>query len=267
MNTATVGDVVEEARSKELYNMILSSVAEGHALNTIEKARDNNNGVECAYLAWKSLKDWYLDPTQVDSMISHWENKMDKTALDVDSTSATEYINNFEMYVRKLVKLGKNWSDDKRKVREFKKSVADPDYETEVRVHNGNFAKLIETVRKREQDLGRAALDTSRVNKRSRRVKYDDETSEDEDKRKSDKYKRKGDTSKVKPFIPFMPKFVFASTLNSEGKTNFTTWRRMVNQGETMEKKDLGTSKEVAEDAATPSKKPGKYNKGESWMM
>ena len=36
-NPATPGDVIAEARSKELYNMILSCVAGGHALNTIEK--------------------------------------------------------------------------------------------------------------------------------------------------------------------------------------------------------------------------------------
>ena len=51
--------------------MILSCVADGHALNTIEKVRDDNQGLECGYLAWKALNDWYLDPTQVDSMISH----------------------------------------------------------------------------------------------------------------------------------------------------------------------------------------------------
>ena len=59
---ATAGDAVEEARSKELYNMILSCVADGHALNTIEKVRDDNQGLECGYLAWKALNDWYLDP-------------------------------------------------------------------------------------------------------------------------------------------------------------------------------------------------------------
>ena len=67
-----VGYVIEEAISKEHYNMILSCVSGGHALNIIEKVRDEKNGVECGYKAWKSLKDWYLDPTQVDSMISHW---------------------------------------------------------------------------------------------------------------------------------------------------------------------------------------------------
>ena len=36
---ATPGNVVEEARSKELFNMILSCVACGHALNTVERSR------------------------------------------------------------------------------------------------------------------------------------------------------------------------------------------------------------------------------------
>ena len=57
--------------------------------------------------------------------------------IDVD-TSATEYIKCFEMYARKIMKLGENWTDDK-KVMEFKKSVSDPDYDTEVRVHNETF--------------------------------------------------------------------------------------------------------------------------------
>ena len=39
---AMSGDVFAEARSTELYNMILSCVAGGHTLNTIEKVRDSN---------------------------------------------------------------------------------------------------------------------------------------------------------------------------------------------------------------------------------
>ena len=93
--------------------MIISCVAGGHTLNTIEKVRDSNRNVECGYKAWLALKDWYLDPTQVDSMISYWESRLDSTVLDVD-TSATEYMKFFEMSVRKLVKLGDNWTDDKK---------------------------------------------------------------------------------------------------------------------------------------------------------
>ena len=114
--TAEAGNVVEETRSQELYNMLLNSVADGHALNLVEKARDDNGKVECGYTAWKALHDWYLSREQQDSMIAHWEKKLRNLQLDQD-TSATEYINSFEMYVRKLTELGENWSDAK-KVRE-----------------------------------------------------------------------------------------------------------------------------------------------------
>ena len=94
---ASVGNVIEKARSKDLYNMILSCVAVGHALNTIQKVCDDENGVECGYKAWKYLKDWDLDPIQVDSVISHWESKLDTTSLDQE-TYKMEYSNNFERY-------------------------------------------------------------------------------------------------------------------------------------------------------------------------
>ncbi len=231
---------MEEARSKELFNMIFSCVTGGHALNTIEKVCDDNNGLECRYLAWKSLKDWYLDPTQVDSMIFYWERKLlGDVVLDVD-TSVTEYINNFEMYVRKLLKLGENWTDDK-KVREFK---ADPDYDTEVRVHKGNFAKLIETVREREQDLECSAThQRSQKNKRTRRASKfkNDSDKEEGGKSKSGGKRRTGDSPHGKPIphIPFIPKFFFMSLDANTRKNLMTSWRKMTNQGETMEKKDL----------------------------
>ena len=102
---AATGNLTEEMRSLELFNMILSCVGGGHALNTIEKVNDDNNGLECGYSAWKALSEWYLDPSQKDAMVSHWETKLNGIRLDVD-TSCTEFINNFEMYTRKLTKLG-----------------------------------------------------------------------------------------------------------------------------------------------------------------
>ena len=256
----TTGDAVDEARSKELCNMILSCVADGHALNTIEKVRDDNQGLECGYLAWKALNDWYLDPTQVDSMISHWERKLANISLDQD-TSATEYINNFEMYVRKLVKLGENWSDDK-KIREFKKGVLDDDYDTEVRVHSGNFDKLIETVRQREQHLERSAEHRSQNNKRSRRVRFKDDDSDDEEQKSNKLTKKKSENDrpgKSTPYIPFIPKFLFAS-LKGSARTNIVKWRKMTNQGETMGKDDLVLSdvEEKEKDPEKSSKKSGK---------
>ena len=57
-----------------------------------------------------------------------------------------------------------------------------------------------------------------------------------------------------------MPKFAFAA-FNSEAKTNFSKWRQLTNQGDTMKKKHLETSSdEVFKDAEKPSKKSGKKN-------
>ena len=254
-SAATAGDAVEAARSMELYNMILSCVGGGHALNTIEKVKDDNNGLECGYLALKALKDWYLDPTQKDAMISHWESKLNTINLDAD-TSCTEYINNFEMFVRKLTKLGETWTDDKM-VREFKQRVDDPDYDTEVRTHTGNFEDLIKNVRRREQDLGRAAAHQSRTNKRNRRFTRDDD--DDDDDKKKDPNQGKGKEhsqgKQKQPYIPFIPKFLYNS-MSKSTRTNFAFWRRTVNQGETMDKNDLVESEDEGGSSKSGSKKP-----------
>ena len=81
---ATVGDAVGEARSKELFNMLLSCVADGHALNTIKNVNDDNKGLECGHLAWDALQIWYRDPTQEDSIISYWDRKLSDISLNQD---------------------------------------------------------------------------------------------------------------------------------------------------------------------------------------
>ncbi len=123
------------------------------------------------------------------------------------------------------------------------------DYDTEVRVHKGNLAKLIEeTVRKREQDLERsAATHQSQKNKRTRCVgKFENDSDEQEDeKSKSGGKRRTGDSPHGKPIphIPFIPKLLFMS-LDVNTRKNLITWRKMTNQGETMEKKDLVSSED-----------------------
>ena len=144
----------------------------------VKKVQDDADGAKCRYSAWKALKDWYLDPTQKDRMIAHWETKLEENVLDNDTT-ATAYINNFEMYVRKLKLLNETWDEDKR-VREFKKRVEDPDYDMEIRVHKGSFDDMISEIRIREQELDRVARESSKKNKRTRRVVFENDGSSDE---------------------------------------------------------------------------------------
>ena len=62
-----------------------------------------------------------------------------------------------------------------------------------------------------------------------------------------------------------MPKFLFTS-LDANAKKNMTTWRKMVNQGDNMEKKDLvnpGKRNEV-KNPDLPPKKPGNRRNGKT---
>ena len=98
--------------------------------------------------------------------------------------------------------------------------------------------------------------------KRTRRVKFgEDDGSDDKEPRKQTKKKNKETPKGDKySYVPFMPKCLFA-TFNSEAKTNFSKWRQLTKQRETMEKKHLETSsEEVVKDTDKPSKKDGKKN-------
>ena len=191
-------------------------------------------------------------------MISHWESKLDSLSLDNDTT-CTEFVNLFEMYVRKLTKLGETWGDD-RMVREFKSRVHHEDYDTEVRTHEGQFKDLIKIVRKREQDLNRLASHSSKVNKRTRRFKAPSGDDDEEGGRKSDsgeKGRKKSEPEKTTPYIPFIPKFLYNS-LDQNTKKNLATWRKIVNQGNTMGKDDLVTNDKGGNESDTNSEPPKK---------
>ena len=93
-----------------------------------------------------------------------------------------------------LTKLGENWSVNK-KVPEFKKYVSDPNYDTEFCVRSEDFAALIDTIHKREQDLECAVIDTSCSNKCSRRVhiKEDQESdSKGDNGKEKNKFRKAG---------------------------------------------------------------------------
>ena len=182
-------------------------------------------------------------------MIQHWETKLGDISLDKDS-SANEYINNVEMYVRKLTKLGENWNDDKM-VREFKAGVHDEDYgDIEVRVHSGTFAQLIEVVRAREQDLDHNATHCSKRHKLTRRARLgayldDTESNDDKSNRKRKAEKDPSGKHKSKPYVLFIPKFLFNS-LEKDAKKNISKWRLMVN--------NAGTHMDYSEDMLVDTK-------------
>ena len=56
----------------------------------------------------------------------------------------------------------------------------DPDYDNEFRIHKGTFYKLINILRKRDQDIYQTSLGSSQKNKLTRHAKfYGDESDDD----------------------------------------------------------------------------------------
>jgi hypothetical protein len=147
------GNDYEKARNAELYNMILSAVRKGHAFNIVDKVSEDVATGECGFSAWKALKTWYMDPSVKRIMADHYTNKLDILTLDNDTT-ATEFINSFDSYVRKIEKFeGQVWNEDK-KIREFKKRIVSEDYDTEKRTFDGStLEEFVSKLRKRDRIL------------------------------------------------------------------------------------------------------------------
>ena len=81
-----------------------------------------------------------MGPNQKYAMISQCEANPPPQNPYLD-LSCTKYINNFEMFLRKLTKLGDIWYD-KKVIKNFKQTVEDPDYDTEVTTKYGNVLRF-----------------------------------------------------------------------------------------------------------------------------
>lgn len=237
----------EVARNAELYNMILSAVRTGHAHSRVESLKDDPTVGESGFHAWKALAQWYLDPSQKSLMLEHYSTKLDSLLLD-DDGSATEFINNFDLFVRKIEKFDGAWTEAK-KIREFKKRVVGKDYDVEKRTHKSTYKDLVQSFRDREQ-----ALDTEAITEKvQRRFKRTDGSDDGRDSRSSDgNSKDSGDgtkSCKKESHIPFIPGFLF-KTFDSKTKKNVRKWRDLTNAGRSMAASDM-----VTEDDTTDGKK------------
>ena len=243
-NPPNVANSNEVDRDEEFPHMIMSAIGDNHALNVVEKSEQDNG--ESGHQIWKAMEKWYMGPSRVDTIIDYWDTKLQSLRLDVD-TPATEFVNKFEIYVRKLEKYEGQWSDFKR-VREFKKRVTDDGYETEIRTCKAGYDELIETVRTREQDLLKEQL--NQTGKITRRFKApDDVPTQGGDPTNSHT------TTPSK--IPYLPTCL-TQALDATARAIIVKWRSLANSGRKMSSNDL--VKAVAPKKDPPTEK-GKEKK------
>ena len=155
-------------------------------------------------------------------MIQHWEAKLNALNLD-DDTTATDFINFFEMWVRIIEKMDGAWSDSKKK-REIKSRIKDEAYETEVRTHTGTYQDLIDSLRTREQELLKESLGQGKLTRRFKREEPHDDSKSN---------------SRASHDVPFLPQFLIRSLdpaarkKSSDGGCKFQislSWRRLKSQ-------------------------------------
>jgi hypothetical protein len=161
-----------------------------------------------------------MDPSQKTTMIEYYSNKLDSFEPDCNTT-ATEFVNKFDSYVRKLEKLENAvWSDD-NKVRKFKKRVTDEDYNTEKCVRNSNFDDLVKTFRKPEQDFDKDAISGKDKLHCCRRNGDDDQR--DGTQGGNDSGMNRVTGGKGQSYIPYIPNFLFKS-LDKNARANVRKW-------------------------------------------
>ena len=214
----------EISRNKELFHMISAAVSKSHALNIIEKV-ESDKGC-CGHSAWTEMVNWYMDPTRKDAMVMHWESQLDNLSLDTDTT-ATEYINKFERYVRNIEILEGTWTDYK-KVREFRKRIVDEGYETELRTCKKTYDDLIKVVRAREQDLIKE--DIIQGGRPVRRFQAQNAMFQP----------NSGDANETPSAgnIPYLPTCLM-QVLDPVARKNILTWRKLSNAGRKISRFDF----------------------------
>ena len=214
---ATRGNAWELARNRELFGFLYAAVREGAAGNILDKIKEDTTIGMNGHQAWKALEAYYLDASQMELMLEHWSTKLDNLELD-DDTTATQFINSFEKFVRKLEQVEKSpWSEEK-KIREFKKRVTSEEYDVEKRVHDDGFAELINVFRKRERELEKED-NNDKVQRRFMRNDDDTKVEKFTPEKQGGSNNSNNLHGKNKVTIPFIPSFLFNS-LDENAKVN-----------------------------------------------
>jgi hypothetical protein len=146
----TAGNVVEEHRNYEFYNMLLKATQEGAAAHIL-RGIANQDG----HAAWNALHAWYGTAEMSRALVENTRTLIDALFLD-EKSSASTYINNFIKYCQTLEGKGEGYTD-RTKIEKFLQQITDLDYDVAVQILSGNptatFDDCVRTIRDREQKL------------------------------------------------------------------------------------------------------------------
>jgi hypothetical protein len=210
----TVGNLIEENRNKEFYNLLMNAILGGSAMHVMKPFQATEDG----HAAWHALTLWYGSHGTSRSIIDHYRNRLESLRL-TETTEASSYINNFIICCQKLEDRGEGYTVETKRQR-FLDQIEDDFYDVAKQQLGGDttidFAGCVSRIRLREQDVVKTENETT---KRARRTIAGGEGSSEPKKDSQIPFIPVYILSKVKPDNVRSDLLKWRSTYNSEGRS------------------------------------------------
>ena len=138
--------------NETVFHLLQVATADGNAAHLVDEFESDKDG----HAAYSQLVTWYEGDELTTETAEDVRSRLEKIKLDT-KTTASEYINDFQLYTKQLEELGESYTPSKT-VHIFLSQISDPDYETtrELCIENKyKITECIERVRSKERRLVR----------------------------------------------------------------------------------------------------------------
>ena len=139
--------------NETVFHLLQVATADGNAAHLVDAFEDSKDG----HAAYNELVSWYEGDDMTNETAEDVRAKLDGIQLNT-RTSASEYINYFQLYTKQLEELGEQYTESKT-VQMFLSQITDPDYESTREICIENKYKIdecIERIRAKERRISRA---------------------------------------------------------------------------------------------------------------
>ena len=163
--------------NETIFHILQVATADGSAAHLVDTFESKTDG----HAAYNELVTWYEGDQLTTETGEDVRSKLEKLRLDT-KTSASEYINNFQLYTKQLHELGESYTSSKT-VYIFLDQITNPDYETTKELCIENKYKVTECmnrIRAKERRLMRDQLVTRKKSISIRRIEKTRENDEDQ---------------------------------------------------------------------------------------
>jgi hypothetical protein len=166
-----IGDILQEMRNNELYNMLTTALMSGSRMHILTGV-NNQEG----HGAWMAINTWYGLAATSQTIIDHYRNKLESLRL-TESTEAFTYVNDFIICCQKLDVKSEGYMAETKQQR-FLDQIVDDSYDVAKQQLAGDltidFHGCVHPLQNCEQDLLKVEGETLKKGT-ARRFKKPDE--------------------------------------------------------------------------------------------